>query len=81
MDAKLGRRVRARILGLAASIALVAMFLPALAGVALGHHAAVVVIQIDCNGNVNYDVQDWQSGSGATFDRSTTRPTVAPSRC
>ena len=68
MDAKLGRRVRARILGLAASIALVAMFLPALAGVALGHHAAIVVLQIDCNGNVNYDVQDWQQGSGATFD-------------
>ena len=71
MDTNARRPRRARILSLAAVIALVAMFLPALAGVALGHHSIPVVLQIDCNGNVNYTVYDWTTSTGtdgqATF--------------
>ena len=57
------RTMRARNLGLATVLALLAMLIPATAGVALGHHATVVVAQITCNGNVAYQ-QRQSSGAG-----------------
>ncbi len=66
------RMTRARTLGLAAATAMLATLLTA--GVALGHHAVPVVLQIDCNGNVSYTVYDWTTSTGtsaqATFDIS-----------
>ncbi|MGA2514200.1 MAG: hypothetical protein ABSG37_11360, partial [Candidatus Limnocylindrales bacterium] len=38
--------------------ALVGMLLPAAAGIALGHHATVVP-NLDCSGNVTYQINDW----------------------
>jgi uncharacterized membrane protein YebE (DUF533 family) len=55
--------MRARNLGLATVLALLAMLIPATAGVALGHHATVVVAQITCNGNVAYTVNDWTTNN------------------
>ena len=60
MDTISRRPRRTRILGLAAVITLVAMLMPALAGIAFGHHASIVLAtHIDCNGNVTYTVNDW----------------------
>ncbi len=59
METNSRRFGRSRIVGLAAMTALVALMMPGLAGIALGHHASTVVAQIDCNGNVNYTVHDW----------------------
>jgi hypothetical protein len=58
---KRSRTMRARNLGLATIFALLAMLVPATAGVVLGHHATVVVAQISCNGNVAYTVNDCTS--------------------
>ena len=60
MNTNSRRPRRTRILGLAAVIALVAMLVPAVAGIAFGHHASIVLAtHIDCNGNVTYTVNDW----------------------
>jgi hypothetical protein len=68
------RARRARIIGLGAAIAMVAMLLPGLAGIAFGHHTVPTVLQIDCNGNVSYAIYDWTTSTGtggqATFDIS-----------
>jgi hypothetical protein len=58
MVTSIARPRRARIYGLAAMFALVGMLLPAAAGIALGHHATVVP-NLDCSGNVTYQINDW----------------------
>ena len=64
MDTKLRHARRSQVLGLAAMIALLTLFVPGFAGVALAHHVVPVVLQIDCNGNVSYTVYDWTSDTG-----------------
>jgi hypothetical protein len=64
MKASIRGSRRARLIGLGGVLAILTLFIPAFAGIALAHHSLPVVLQVDCDGNVNYSVYDWASGQG-----------------
>ena len=53
-----------RLATLAATIGLVALFLPVFAGIAFGHHAITAAL-VDCNGTVSWTVTNWTNNNAA----------------